>query len=235
MDKILPENPVLILLYGFPGAGKTYFSRQFCDMVQAAHLEQDRIRYELFEQPRFTKQENFALNRIMEYMTSEFLNAGISVVYDLNAMRLGQRRTLRETARRLKASTLIVWFQVDPDTAYLRNIKRDRRKNDDRYAVGYDVEQFKQLAAYMQHPEPTEDFIVISGKHTFASQVSGVMKKLADMKVIKRSTAAGKMVRPDLVNLVPTPPTHMNDPDPAPDPDLPAPGQRPSRRNIVLR
>jgi predicted kinase len=209
------------MLYGFPGAGKTYFSRQITDAIQAAHLEQDRIRLELFEQPKFTKQENFALNRIMEYMSGEFLNAGISVVYDMNAMRISQRHTVRELARKNKAATLLVWFQVDADTAFVRNQKRDRRKHDDRYAVGYDVEGFKQLASYMQHPEPTEDFVVVSGKHTFAGQMSTVIKKLSDMHVLKYSSAHNKMVRPELVNLVPSPP----DPNPT----------QPTRRNIVLR
>lgn len=219
-ERIQPVQPVLVLLYGFPGAGKTYFARQFCEAFQAAHLEQDRIRYELFQQPRYTKQENNALSRIIEYMTNEFLTAGISVVLDMNSMRISQRRSYRELARRHKAATLVVWFQIDADTSFIRNQKRDRRKHDDRFAVGYDVEAFKQLAAYMQHPEPTEDFAVISGKHSFAGQLSTVMKKLADMQIVKVSHAAPKMIRPDLVNLVPTP----------------APKDQPqSRRNIVLR
>lgn len=219
MDKIVPSQPVLVLLYGFPGAGKTYFARQFSEAIQIAHLEQDRIRYELFQQPRFSKQENAALGRIQEYMANEFLNAGISVILDMNAMRISQRRALREMARRSKAATLVVWFQIDPDTAFIRNHKRDRRKNDDRFAVGYDENAFRQLASYMQHPEPTEDFVVVSGKHSFAGQMSTVIKKLADMRVIKTTAAAHKMIRPELVNLVPPPP---------------APG-RPHRRNIVLR
>ncbi len=219
--RIKPVQPVLILLYGFPGAGKTYFARQFCEAIEAAHLEQDRIRYELFQQPRYSKQENNALSRIIEYMANEFLTAGISVVIDMNAMRISQRKLYREMARKHKAATLVVWFQIDADTAFVRNQKRDRRKNDDRYAVGYDVESFKQLAAYMQQPEPTEDFVVISGKHNFSGQLSTTVKKLSDMKVLKSSVAAHKMIKPELVNLVPAPPPPM--------------GSRPSRRNIVLR
>lgn len=219
--KINPSQPFLLLLYGFPGSGKTYFSRQFTESVQVAHLEQDRIRYELFENPRFSKQENSALNRITEYMVNEFLQAGISVVLDMNAMRVSQRRSYREIARLSKASVLVVWFQVDADTSFLRNRSRDRRKNDDRYSLGYEVEQFKQLAAYMQHPEPTEDFVVVSGKHSFAGQMSSVIKKLSDMKVINASAATHQMIKPGLVNLVP-------------HPEVQEPG-RPHRRNIVLR
>lgn len=203
MEKIVPEKPCLILLYGFPGAGKTYFSRQFCEEVQAAHLEEDRIRFELFEKPRYTKQENYALSRIMEYMTGEFLTAGVSVVYDTNAMRLSQRRALREIARRQKAEVLVVWFQLDADTAFIRNYKRDRRRLDDRFAAGYNADQFKELAAHMQQPEPTEDFVVISGKHTYVSQRSGVIKKLSDMRVVRPSAAMHKMIKPELVNLIP--------------------------------
>jgi predicted kinase len=220
MEKILPSQPFLLLLYGFPGAGKTYFTRQFTDSIQAAHLEQDRIRHELFQQPRYSRQENAALNRIIEYMASEFLNAGISVVLDMNAMRISQRRIMREMANKAGARTVVVWFQVDADTAFGRNQKRDRRKADDRYAVGYDVEAFKQLAGYMQHPEPTETFVVVSGKHSFPGQMSGVLKKLVDLHVLKATAVAHKMIRPELVNLVPAPQDHDS---------------RQTRRNIVLR
>lgn len=220
-ERIVPNKPILLMLYGFPGAGKTYFARQFCEAVQAAHLEQDRVRKELFERPTFSKHENAALNRIMEFMTAEFLGAGISVVLDMNAMRTAQRHALRELARNTKATPLVVWFQVDADTAFVRNQKRDRRKADDRYAVGYGVEPFKQLAAYMQHPLPTEDFVVVSGKHHFAGQLSSVAKKLADMRIISASVASHRMIKPELVNLVP----HQQD----------ANAQGHTRRNIILR
>ena len=155
----------------------------------------------------------------MEYMTGEFLSAGISVAYDMNAMRIAQRRSVRETARKHKAEVLIVWFQVDADTAFIRNAKRDRRRLDDRFAAGYNVEQFKEVASHMQQPETTEDFIVISGKHSYPSQRSTVIKKMADQHIIRPSAAMHKMVKPELVNLIPN--GHNNYP-------------RDGRRNIVL-
>src|SRR5580704_13076285 len=108
MQKIVPNKPLLILLYGFPGAGKTFFSRQLCEHIQAAHVNSDRIRSELFEQPRYDKEENMVVSQLMDYMTHEFLNAGISVLYDTNAMRQSQRLTLREMARRSHAKPLLI-------------------------------------------------------------------------------------------------------------------------------
>lgn len=218
-DRITTISPVLILTYGFPGAGKTYFSRQLAEAIDIVHLEQDRVRYELFQEPKYSKSENTALTRISTYMVSEFLKAGISVILDTNALRLSQRKVLREVARQHKASTLVVWFQIDPDTAFMRSQARDRRKNDDKYAVSYDPDSFRQMAEYMQNPDPTEDMIVISGKHSFPGQLSTTVKKLADMGVIKGSSAAHKMIKPELVNLVPS--QSLSRPH--------------SRRNIVLR
>src|SRR5690349_4784792 len=109
MSKIIPAKPLLILLYGFPGSGKTYFARQFCEELQAAHVQGDRIRSELFDQPRYDKEENNVITQLMDYMAEEFLSAGLSVVYDANAMRHSQRHALREMARRHKAQPLLVW------------------------------------------------------------------------------------------------------------------------------
>ena len=91
MSKLSLTKPTLILLYGFPGSGKTFFARQLCEDLQAAHVQGDRIRSELFEEPRYDRHENEIVSHLTEYMAEEFLNAGISVVYDVNAARIGQR------------------------------------------------------------------------------------------------------------------------------------------------
>ena len=134
MSKVIPSKPLLILLYGFPGSGKTYFARQLCEQVQAAHVQGDRIRSELFEEARYDKEENTVVGQLMDYMTEEFLSAGLSVVYDANAMRYAQRHALRDMARRHKAQPLLIWLQIDPETSLVRAAKRDRRRVDDKYA-----------------------------------------------------------------------------------------------------
>ena len=203
MSKLTPSKPLLILLYGFPGAGKTYFARQLCEQVQAAHVQGDRIRSELFDQPRYDKEENNVIGQLMDYMTEEFLRAGLSVVYDANAMRYTQRHALRELARQHKAQTVLVWFQIDPETAYLRASKRDRRYSDDKYAGPMNQQMFENVASGMQNPKTTEDYVVISGKHVFSTQFGSFAKRMHDLGLIPADQAAAKMVKPGLVNLVP--------------------------------
>ena len=143
MAKIYPAKPFLLLFYGYPGAGKTYFARQFCENVQAAHLQADRIRGELFDQPRYDKQENDIVAQLMDYMAEEFLSAGLSVAYDMNALRGAQRHALRSWPVARHAQPILIWFQIDPETAFSRNQKRDRRRADDKYAAQWDRRRSK--------------------------------------------------------------------------------------------
>lgn len=218
--KLALKHPTLIMLYGFPGAGKSFFARQLCDDLHAAHVQGERIRYELFEQPRFDKQENEIIAHLMDYMAEEFLRAGVSVVYDTNAMRLSQRRELREVARKSKAQSLLIWLQIDAESAFARVSRRDHRKIDDKYSAPLDRSGFESLATGMQNPVPTEDYIVISGKHTYQTQRSSAVKKLYDLGLVAPTDAAAKVVKPGMVNLVPNPMAGRVDP---------------TRRNITIR
>ena len=191
------------MLYGFPGAGKTFFARQICDQIVATHVQSDRIRAELFETPSYNKDENHIVMSLTNYMTGEFLNAGVSVVYDVNAMRASQRRALRNMAIKAGAEVVMVWLQIDTETAFARAAKRDRRKQDDRYSQVMDRPTFDQLAAGMQNPETTERYLVISGKHVFTTQKSAFLRHLQERKLIDLDTNSNQISKPGLVNLVP--------------------------------
>lgn len=205
MNKLHLHKPTLLILYGFPGSGKTFVARQLCDDISAAHIQGDRIRYELFEQPRYDRQENEIVAHLMQYMAEEFLNAGISVVYDINATRLSERRMLRDMARKSKAETILVWLQIDVESAFVRVSKRDRRRADDRYASPLDRATFEMLIGDMHNPDISEDYTVISGKHNYQTQRNAIVKKLYDAGLITTEAATAKTVKPGLVNLIPSP------------------------------
>jgi predicted kinase len=219
MAKIYPTKPFLLMMYGYPGSGKTYFSRQFCENIPAAHLQSDRIRAELFENPRYDKQENTIVTQLMNYMCEEFLSAGLSVVYDVNASHPGQRRQLVNLANHYHAQPVLIWFQMDQDTAFTRNIKRDRRRSDDHYAAQWDRSTFDSIVERMQNPKQVENYLVISGKHLYNMQQSAVVAKLRSFGCLNSDDASNKVIKPGMVNLVPNGPGRV---------DL-------SRRNISIR
>lgn len=219
MSKVVPTKPLFIMLYGYPGSGKTHVARQLSETLHAAHLHSDRIRGELFTEPRFDKEENSIVEHLMLYMTEEFLRAGVSVIFDAPTDRLVERRELRNIARKSKAETLLIWLQIDADSAYARLNKRDRRRSDDKFARIYSRQDFETAIGKMQNPRE-EDYMVISGKHTFNTQRSAIIKKLYELGVVSTGNTAANVVKPELVNLVPNPFAGRTDQD---------------RRNILIR
>ncbi len=204
MAKIVLNRPLLIYFYGFPGSGKSYVARQLTDSVQMAQVSADRIRNELFEHPRYDNQEDAVVAHIMNYMTEELLSAGVAVAYDANAMRLSQRRSLRDLARKHRAESLLVWIQIDSDSAYARTQGRDRRTADDKFAEPQTKLTFDKQLSYMQNPQD-EEYLVISGKHNFATQKGSILHRLYQMGLTESTTVQHNLAAPGLVNLIPNP------------------------------
>jgi len=202
MVKIVLSKPVLVCLYGFPGSGKSFVARNLAEHIQLAHVSADRIRSELFAEPRYDNQENAIVSHLMNYMSEEFLGAGLSVAYDANTLRASQRRRLRELAAKHRAAYLLVWLQIDVESSYIRTQRRDRRTTDDKYAEPQTRESFNRQLSTMQNPKD-EQYLVISGKHAFVTQKSAIVNRLYQMVLIPSDTVQGNITKPELVNLIP--------------------------------
>jgi len=204
VNKVILNKPVLICLYGYPGSGKSFLARNLISSIQMINVNAERVRNELFERPRYDAQENAVIAHLMNYMSEEFLNSGVGVVYDANVTRMAQRRRLRELAKKSHAEYLLVWLQIDVDSAFARTQQRDRRTNDDRYAEPQTRTTFDQKLTDMQNPQ-NENYLVLSGKHSFSSQKGAILNKLYQMGVANSGVLQGSMAKPGLVNLVPNP------------------------------
>src|SRR5690606_6959442 len=85
-----------------------------------------------------------------------------------------------------------------------RASQRDRRKSEDKVAQVIDRPLFDEITGHMQNPGHDEDYIVLSGKHSFPMQRSALVRKFYDLKLIKPENVSQNVVKPGLVNLVPT-------------------------------
>jgi hypothetical protein len=56
----------------------------------------------------------------------------------------------------------------------------------------------------MQNPQ-AEDYLVISGKHTFATQKSAIINRLYQIGLIESGAVQSSIAKPGLINLVPNP------------------------------
>lgn len=221
MNKNRLLQPTIIYFLGMPGVGKSYVARQLSELLGAAHVSSDRLRYELFAEPRFDKGEHMVITRLMDYMTEEFLSIGRSVVYDISVSRLQDRRELRELARKHGAKELLIWIQTDVESAWNRAQLIDRRKSDDKYRAPIDRGIFEQYVRLIQNPQH-EQYVVLSGKHFFETQKSAILRRLKEMNLLDVQSLNPQVGKPGLVNLVSQAQAQAGRVDP-------------NRRNITLR
>ena len=201
MHKNKLNSPVIIGYYGMPSSGKTLLSDNLSSLLGMAHVSSERLRFELFEDPRYDKTEQQIITQLMNYMTEQFIKSGVSVVYDISLSRNVDRKHLKDLARKLNAHLMLVWLQIDIDSAWARSKARDKRKPEDKYAAKLTQDQFKQAVKIMQNPT-NEEFLVVSGKHLFASHKQAILRRLADKNLLNLDSLQPKIAKPELTNLV---------------------------------
>jgi len=198
-SKLIPKKPFLLMFYGYPGCGKTFFSRQFAAETQnTIHLQADKIANET---RNFTNNNMELTNKLIAYLVENYLENGISVIMDAALQKSIERKSLKKIALKKKVTPLLIWMQTDIESAYRRTKLRSKKGNDD-FADNYSKEDFARIANEMQNPKD-EDFLVISGKHTYKSQRATAVSKLAALNIISKEQANKNLAKPELVNLVP--------------------------------
>lgn len=199
-SKITPQKPFLIMFYGYPGCGKSFFASQFAKEFQnTIYLSSYKINSEL---TKLASGDTHLADKVIEYITESYLENGLSVVTDAAVIKKPDRKKLAHIAIKHKAVPILVWMQIDADSAYVRTKLRSKKNKQEKSAAEYKKQEFQDIINNMQNPQ-NEDFFVISGKHTYKSQRTSVMSRMSILKIINREQANKNIAKPGLVNLVP--------------------------------
>lgn len=169
----------MLLMVGRPGAGKTFFARQFGETFRAPVVSYERIRYELFNEPTFTKEEQEIIDRVAAYQIAELLKTQQTFIIDGGSNTRNERQRFATLARPANYNTLAVWVQTDEATARQRAIKRNEHRLDDQFVPSLTTEVFDRLSKQLADPL-REPYVVISGKHTYTTQARAVLRRLAE-------------------------------------------------------
>lgn len=188
MKSLSSSRPLLILLVGLPGAGKSFFARQFSETFCAPLVSVDSLRFELFDTPQFSAQEQDLIKRLMERQLGELVKTKVSILIDGICSTRQERMQISQLARRANYDTFIVWVQTDEQTAKKRSTTRNSKRAGDELNASLTPEQFAQRAKQVQNPL-SENYVVISGKHSYATQAKMVLRKLAMPRVEKANDA----------------------------------------------
>lgn len=178
MKSLTLSRPLVIMVVGIPGAGKSFFARQFAETFGAPVVSYDRLRSTIFPESSFTKAEDAILQDIADYEINELLKTHKTFLIDGGVNTRIERAGIERRAKSKDYHTLIVWVQTDEPTCKFRATKRSNKRKGDEWNTSITDDVFNAQVKRLIAPSRLEPQVVISGKHTYATQAKVVLKKL---------------------------------------------------------
>ena len=154
-------QPRALLVFGAPCSGKSTFSKKFAKRFNLAFFDLEEL------------QSKYHLSRkVILVFIEQIAKTGQTVLIEgcLNTER--DREEVRRVLRAAGYATSTIWIQTD--IATIRSRLKARYKN-----VEEAKNTYESMVAALEAPSEAEAPIILSGKHTFETQVKHVLAGLA--------------------------------------------------------
>lgn len=106
-------TPALVVLMGYPGAGKTHCARLLAARLSAAHIASDELRSRLFIAPTYASGENATVFKCVDALVDGLLADGHRVIVDATNLVASYRAASVGAAARRRAPVLFVHVTAD--------------------------------------------------------------------------------------------------------------------------
>ncbi|MCL2280422.1 ATP-binding protein [Candidatus Saccharibacteria bacterium] len=180
MNKGAVLNPLVIVVVGLPGSGKSFFATQFAASLGAALVSEDKIRWVLFAHHTYSDDETVVVKQVANMLTEELFKTKKTFVLDGGYNDRATRTVLGTQAKKAGYDVLTIVVQTDIPTAKQRSFKRNAKRAGDIYKQSLDANSFETQSKKYHTPLRTDKTVVISGKHTYSTQANVVMKKILE-------------------------------------------------------
>ena len=147
------SSPVLIVLTGLPGAGKSHFCRELARLLPSLiTLETDSLRFTLFDAPTHSEHENARIYGAIHRVIARLLQGGHTVAADATNLRRRNRRRLYRIADAANARVIVVALAAPEDVIRQRLSRREEAmamsgRADDNSTAGNEVYDRMSLTA----------------------------------------------------------------------------------------
>jgi hypothetical protein len=107
-------EPVLVIVSGLPGTGKSFFCRRLAEKQPAIILESDALRRVLFPQMDYSQTENTRLFKAIRLLAERLLRRGFYIIIDATNLSERFRQYFYSIAERLDVKLVVVSVEAPP-------------------------------------------------------------------------------------------------------------------------
>mgnify|MGYP003589799191 FL=1 len=108
MKSLSTSRPIVILMVGVPGAGKSHFAQQFAKLFQTPLVSYDKLQHLLFSEPQFSKDEELLIASLMNNQIQEIFKTSKTFIIDGAVNSRAARMEIERIARKNDYGTLAI-------------------------------------------------------------------------------------------------------------------------------
>ena len=168
--------PLLVLVSGLPGSGKSHFSRELCRRYPLAHLNSDALRRALFPHPTHAAAENARLFAAVHALLERLLSRGVSAVLDATNLKEEHRQPLYDIAERAGAGLIIVRTEA-PEAVALGRLAARARDSDPEDASEATSAVYNRMKSEVEPIERTH--ITVDTSRDMAPALEAVLQQIS--------------------------------------------------------
>lgn len=181
------KMPVLYMLLGIPGSGKSYFASQLAETTGALWLNSDKTRFEIYgagwseriTDPKMRYDDVFSrMNKLM----LETLQGGRDVLYDANNHKREFRDTFRNQAQSIGAQAILLYVKTPWNISDERATNRTNSPYQNPKMSPEKLQKHKDL---FQEPQPDEITITVDGTLNFPQQYENFIAQISEVNQAK--------------------------------------------------
>lgn len=163
-------------MLGYPGSGKTTISEYIAGITGAVHLNSDQFRLHMFENPLgITDTEHTKMYNLLDYITSQILKSGKSVIYDANLNRYIHRKEKYDICAAIGAKAKLIWVKTPENIAKTRATIEAKMHPEHRPFGNMDKDVFDRLIKQIEPPHAGEKHIVLDGREINPDKIRAIV------------------------------------------------------------
>jgi predicted kinase len=113
-------DPVLVMLTGLPGTGKSHLARRLAEVLPFVIVESDRVRKTLFPHAEYSGEESHWVHQTCHAVMEKLLRKGVRVIYDATNLHERHREQVYRLADEMDVKLIVVKVVVPESVASAR-------------------------------------------------------------------------------------------------------------------